>query len=190
MLAWWDFWPTSPSLFLFRHIFNAHTSLPASLPSFASLLPLLNHSHLHPPTCLPLRAPGPGNEGVTLLLYTLLHSSSSFLDYVLVRSDVETLLVPLLRQLYGASKARPNHLYMLQVRNNCCGHGGPVWRRSHDSMPACPAHALLLLEYILPVLPAVATWCGHGHGTTLAPCVGPRLGRVVTWCVSTRCCIC
>jgi hypothetical protein len=50
-----------------------------------------------------------------LLLYTLLHGSKSFQEYVLVRSDPETLLVPLLQQLYKANKRRANHLYMLQV---------------------------------------------------------------------------
>jgi hypothetical protein len=34
---------------------------------------------------------------------------------VLARTDVELLMVPLLRQLYGASRRSPNHLYMLQI---------------------------------------------------------------------------
>jgi hypothetical protein len=67
---------------------------------------------LVPPCC---RA-GPQSEGSTLLLYTLLHGSKSFQEYVLVRSDPETLLMPLLQQLYKANKRRANHLYMLQVR--------------------------------------------------------------------------
>jgi hypothetical protein len=60
---------------------------------------------------------GPQSEGSTLLLYTLLHGARSFQEYVLVRSDPETLLLPVLQQLYQADKARANHLYMLQV---CC----------------------------------------------------------------------
>ena len=60
---------------------------------------------------------GPQSEGSTLLLYTLLHGSKSFQEYVLVRSDPETLLLPLLQQLYKANKRRANHLYMLQVRD-------------------------------------------------------------------------
>jgi hypothetical protein len=60
-------------------------------------------------------AAGPQSEGSTLLLYTLLHGSRSFQEYVLVRSDPETLLLPVLQQLYQADKARANHLYMLQV---------------------------------------------------------------------------
>lgn len=52
-----------------------------------------------------------------MLLYTLLHGSRSFQEYVLVRSDPETLLLPVLQQLYQADKARANHLYMLQVKH-------------------------------------------------------------------------
>jgi hypothetical protein len=69
---------------------------------------------------------GPHSEGSTLLLYTLLHGSRSFQEYVLVRSDPETLLVPVLQQLYQADKARANHLYMLQVRwGATCGTWHP-----------------------------------------------------------------
>lgn len=68
---------------------------------------------MHRPLTLPT---GPPSEGSTLLLYTLLHGSRSFREYVLVRSDVETLLLPLLGALYGASRSSANHLYMLQVR--------------------------------------------------------------------------
>jgi hypothetical protein len=69
------------------------------------------------PAALP--APAPHTEASTLLLYTLLHGSRSFQEYVLVRSDPETLLLPLLQQLYEADKSRANHLYMLQVRVAC-----------------------------------------------------------------------
>lgn len=60
-------------------------------------------------------ANGPHSEASTLLLYTLLHGSRTFQEYVLVRSDPETLLLPVLQQLYQADKARANHLYMLQI---------------------------------------------------------------------------
>lgn len=59
--------------------------------------------------------PGHRSEASTLLLYTLLHGSKSFQEYVLVRSDPETLLVPVLEQLYQANRHKANHLYMLQV---------------------------------------------------------------------------
>lgn len=68
-------------------------------------------------------ASGPHSEASTLLLYTLLHGSRSFQEYVLVRSDPETLLLPVLQQLYQADKARANHLYMLQVRVNMAATG-------------------------------------------------------------------
>ncbi|GBG00571.1 hypothetical protein Rsub_13274 [Raphidocelis subcapitata] len=58
---------------------------------------------------------GPPSEATTLLLYTLLHGCRAFREYVLVRSDTETLLLPLLGALYGASAASANHLYMLQI---------------------------------------------------------------------------
>jgi len=45
---------------------------------------------------------------------------------VLVRSDVETLLLPVLGALYGASRAHANHLYMLQVCVGGRGGGGVV----------------------------------------------------------------
>jgi hypothetical protein len=71
---------------------------------------------------------GPHSEGSTLLLYTLLHGSRSFQEYVLVRSDPETLLLPVLQQLYQADKARANHLYMLQVMGPCVqARGGTAW---------------------------------------------------------------
>lgn len=69
-------------------------------------------------------AAGPHSEASTLLLYTLLHGSRSFQEYVLVRSDPETLLLPVLQHLYQADKARANHLYMLQVRHNLGWKGG------------------------------------------------------------------
>lgn len=76
---------------------------------------MLCYTCLVPPLPRCWRA-GPQSEGSTLLLYTLLHGSKSVQEYVLVRSDPETLLLPLLQQLYKANKRRANHLYMLQVR--------------------------------------------------------------------------
>ena len=35
--------------------------------------------------------------------------------YALVRSDLDTLLMPLLRQLYDATRRAPSHMYMLLV---------------------------------------------------------------------------
>ncbi len=34
---------------------------------------------------------------------------------MLARTDVELLLLPVLRQLYSTSRRSPNHLYMLQI---------------------------------------------------------------------------
>jgi hypothetical protein len=81
-------------------------------------------------------AAGPHTEASTLLLYTLLHGSRSFQEYVLVRSDPETLLLPVLQQLYQADKARANHLYMLQVSSDNLaatglGLGSRHWHALH-----------------------------------------------------------
>ncbi|KAK3264202.1 hypothetical protein CYMTET_27043 [Cymbomonas tetramitiformis] len=51
----------------------------------------------------------------TLLLYSLIHGNSGFLDYVLVRTDLDTLLLPLLQMLYNASNRTANQIYMLLI---------------------------------------------------------------------------
>lgn len=53
-----------------------------------------------------------GNEGSVLLLYALLHNCSGFHEYCLVRSDLDTLLMPLLESLYSVSQRTPNQLYI------------------------------------------------------------------------------
>ena len=50
-----------------------------------------------------------------LLLYNLLVHCRSFLDAMLVRSDAEALLVPLLKQLYQTLPEQAHHMYLLQV---------------------------------------------------------------------------
>mmetsp|Transcript_6392 Transcript_6392/g.22497 ORF Transcript_6392/g.22497 Transcript_6392/m.22497 type:complete len:708 (-) Transcript_6392:16-2139(-) len=51
----------------------------------------------------------------TLLLYSLVHGNATFLEYVLARSDLDTLLAPLLEMLYHAPERRPNQIYMLLI---------------------------------------------------------------------------
>lgn len=51
----------------------------------------------------------------TLLLYSLLHANPTFLEYVLVRTDLDTLLLPLLEVLYCAARRTPNQIYMLLI---------------------------------------------------------------------------
>ncbi|EIE20753.1 hypothetical protein COCSUDRAFT_48393 [Coccomyxa subellipsoidea C-169] len=55
------------------------------------------------------------NERTALLLYDSLHACLNFQNYVLVRSDLEVLLLPLLHMLYTASGRAPSHLYMLLI---------------------------------------------------------------------------
>ncbi|KAK9817010.1 hypothetical protein WJX72_008242 [[Myrmecia] bisecta] len=55
------------------------------------------------------------HERSVLLLYSLLHDCVNFQNYVLVRSDLETMLLPLLQMLYTASSRTPSQMYMLLI---------------------------------------------------------------------------
>lgn len=79
---------------------NAHNGPLVRLP-FASLFDTLG-------MCL-------ADETAVLLLYSLVHGNSDFLEYVLVRTDLDTLLMPILETLYNASKRTSNQIYMLLI---------------------------------------------------------------------------
>ncbi|KAI3469624.1 hypothetical protein Pfo_026287 [Paulownia fortunei] len=79
---------------------NAHSGPLIRLP-FASLFDTLG-------MCL-------ANETSVLLLYSLVHGNSDFLEYVLVRTDLDTLLMPMLETLYNAPSRTSNHIYMVLV---------------------------------------------------------------------------
>lgn len=55
------------------------------------------------------------NENSVLLLYSLVHGNPNFLEYVLVRTDADTLLMPMLETLYNAPDRTSNHIYMVLV---------------------------------------------------------------------------
>ncbi|BBN01202.1 dymeclin [Marchantia polymorpha subsp. ruderalis] len=55
------------------------------------------------------------DERSTLLLYSLVHGNATFLEYMLVRVDLDTLLVPVLEVLYNASRCNSNQIYMLLI---------------------------------------------------------------------------
>lgn len=50
-----------------------------------------------------------------MLLYTLLHENSSFRTYVLSKTDVDRLVIPLLKILHCAGEHSSNHVYMALV---------------------------------------------------------------------------
>lgn len=54
----------------------------------------------------------PNSDQTTLLLYMLLHRNQHFRTYVISRSDIEQLLVPILRTLYHAPDSNSHHIYM------------------------------------------------------------------------------
>ncbi|MCO5604280.1 hypothetical protein L7F22_058445 [Adiantum nelumboides] len=55
------------------------------------------------------------DECTVLLLYTLVHGNAAFLKYVLVRTDLDTLIVPLLEMLYESSSKSVKQTYMLVI---------------------------------------------------------------------------
>lgn len=55
------------------------------------------------------------DETSILLLYSLVHGNSDFLEYVLVRTDLDTLLIPILEMLYDAPRRSSNQIYMLLI---------------------------------------------------------------------------
>jgi len=58
------------------------------------------------------------SEPSVLLLYQLLHSNRAFVRYVLTRTDVDVVLMPLLRGVYGTATAKappPARMYMLLI---------------------------------------------------------------------------
>ncbi|KAI4345691.1 hypothetical protein L6164_012791 [Bauhinia variegata] len=55
------------------------------------------------------------DETAVLLLYSLLQGNSAFLEYVLVRTDLDTLLMPILEALYNVSTRTANQIYMLLI---------------------------------------------------------------------------
>ncbi|WVY96118.1 hypothetical protein V8G54_028269 [Vigna mungo] len=79
---------------------NAHSAQHIKLP-FALLFDTLG-------ICL-------ADEAAVLLLYSLLQGNSAFLEYVLVRTDLDTLLMPILEALYNASTRTANQIYMLLI---------------------------------------------------------------------------
>ncbi|KAL3507826.1 hypothetical protein ACH5RR_033208 [Cinchona calisaya] len=55
------------------------------------------------------------DERSVLLLYSMVHGNSAFLEYVLVRTDLDTLLMPMLETLYNASRRTSNQIYMVLI---------------------------------------------------------------------------
>ncbi|CAK9171178.1 unnamed protein product [Ilex paraguariensis] len=79
---------------------NAHNGPLVRLP-FASLFDTLG-------MCL-------ADETAVLLLYSLVQGNSDFLEYVLVRTDLDTLLLPMLETLYNVSRRTSNQIYMVLI---------------------------------------------------------------------------
>lgn len=63
-------------------------------------------------------------QQTALLIYTLLTRCTLFGQTLLVRSDIDRLIVPLLEQLHKDTTANTSHLYVLQVRRTMSLYAG------------------------------------------------------------------
>lgn len=55
------------------------------------------------------------DEQTVLLLYFLLHGNKLFLSYALARTDLDTLILPLLQILYDLLLQKPQRIYMILI---------------------------------------------------------------------------
>ncbi|XP_072272830.1 dymeclin isoform X2 [Pyxicephalus adspersus] len=55
------------------------------------------------------------SDQATLLLYTLLHQNSNVRTYVLARTDIESLVLPILEILYHVEERNSHHVYMALI---------------------------------------------------------------------------
>eukprot|EP00741_Cyanophora_paradoxa_P002013 tig00000525_g1952.t1 len=55
------------------------------------------------------------DEKVTLLTYCFIHSNPLFLAFCLARTDLDTLIIPILKMLHGAANRKANQIYMLLI---------------------------------------------------------------------------
>jgi hypothetical protein len=83
------------------HGAGAATSAAANVP-YAALFDSLGCSLLH-------------KEASILLLYALIHGTPHFNNYCMARSDVDTLILPILELLYTARGRSANQLYMILI---------------------------------------------------------------------------
>ncbi|EEC20238.1 conserved hypothetical protein, partial [Ixodes scapularis] len=91
--------PYKKALFSFV---NSQAGSVEAIPSFK-----LDYGKLYDTLCVTLN-----NDQTTLLLYLLMHRNSNFKTYVLSRSNIELLIVPILKILYDAPEKTSHHIYM------------------------------------------------------------------------------
>lgn len=74
------------------------------------------------------------DERSTLLLYQLLQSCLPFREYVLVRSDLETLIIPLLKLLYNVKQQNLSQFYLLSIILLILSQDASFGTNSHRTM--------------------------------------------------------
>ena len=71
-----------------------------------------------------------------LLLYNLLYRNTAFLQYVLARTDMDMIVVPLLRQLYDGRGKHPHQLYMPLIALLVLSQHAPFHAQLHAHITA------------------------------------------------------
>lgn len=84
----------------------------------------------------------PSDDQTTLLLYILLHKNQSFRNYVISRAtDLDLIIVPILRILYDCPERSSHHVYMALIILLILSEDTLFNEAVHDnvsSMPFCP----------------------------------------------------
>lgn len=70
----------------------------------------LEYSKLYETLCNTLR-----DDQTTLLLYLLIHQNAGMKAFILSRTNIDALVLPLLRILYGAQERNSHHIYMALI---------------------------------------------------------------------------
>ncbi|KAM4051337.1 dymeclin isoform 2-T3 [Anomaloglossus baeobatrachus] len=94
--------PFRQSIMSFRNTQDSSVPLSPSPHSFQ-----INFNSLYTALCDQQKS-----DQATLLLYTLLHQNSNVRTYVLARTDIESLVLPILEILYHVEERNSHHVYM------------------------------------------------------------------------------
>ncbi|GLV36306.1 uncharacterized protein CBL_08800 [Carabus blaptoides fortunei] len=85
---------------------NAQDNVPIP-PTKATTMFKTDYSSLYTSLCKYV-----SKDTTTLLLYLLLHRNQSFRNYIMTRTDLEQLVIPILKTLYNAPNSNSHHIYM------------------------------------------------------------------------------
>ncbi|KAI0209934.1 Dymeclin [Lamellibrachia satsuma] len=99
--------PYRQALFSFT---DSQDSAPASSPTLAVATFKVNFSKLYETMCATLK-----EDQTTLLLYLLLHRNLAMKAFILSRTSMDSLVMPILHILYAAQERNSHHIYMALI---------------------------------------------------------------------------